>query len=1004
MFDYKQILFDKSVYGIHLLPARSPFASYRREEELLAGKTEESNLSGIWKGRFFEDYPEDISDLLKEDYDFTSERDVEVPLSIELQGITKPQYVNTEYPFDGTNRSENGNLLTVKNPCILYFRDVIVEEKGDDVFHLDVKGFESGLFVYVNGEEVGYSENLYLDSEFDVTPFLKEGRNRIALLCFRYSSSSWLLDQDFFRFTGLFRDVTLFRLPKQHLNDIRIQSEVDLEKRTAEVAVSLTGPLEGVTKILSLQNQDGEEIDRIVFEGMDCHFSMNDIALWSAETPNLYRLVLTMAKEGKVLEIIKEHFGLKKVEIRDGILLMNGKRMVVNGINRHEWNPERGRNITLEDLAFDGEFLKENNVNAIRTSHYPNRNEFYDMADEKGFYVMDEACLESHGTILSYRGWVEDDTPLPASRMEWEHICIEKVKRMYLRDKNHPSIFMYSLGNEAGRGEVFRKMKAALRQLDPTLLVHYEGYNLREEWSDLSDVTSTMYAKPKDIPVILEQFPNKPYLQCEYAHAMGNSLGNLKEYHELVRTYPNYQGGFIWDYIDQGLYTDGQKKTDALHFGGDYLDKPNDHDFCCNGVIFADRKNAQKSSKALAMKHHYQPFYISRSDNGILLENELLFVIGTYHIVISVSSSVGKKILAEKDIAILPGEKKEIPLSVSPSETGFLIVEVFLTETMLGRKNDDLISYQDFPLKPEEARESGKTYPITVTKGNFNIGVTCGKLSLLFSLTNLSFALSGLISVKVDGEEYLALTAVPTIFRATTNNDQTDDFLTRSRLALSYSRFMKVDVSQIRWEQEEDSFSISYHYLMDEKEKKGMTVTYRVNTHAELLIEVEYEPVFGLDTLGEIALSLPMAKSVNSLRYFGRKTESYPDRKEGNPIGWYSMTCEEGYTDYIYPQENGNHEDTSVLILSCERTKLKFISLDKNFSFRYQEYDPIAIDAAKHREELVKSNRNYLEIIGFMRGVGGDDSWGAPVHPQYEIDGKVGHCFRFLMKTEERED
>lgn len=1004
MFNYRQILFDKAVYGIHLLPARSSFSSYRGKAELLSGKTEESNLSGIWKGRFFEDYQDDLSLFLMEDYDLSMERDVQVPLSIELQGITKPQYVNTEYPFDGINESENGGELTVKNPCMLYFRDFIVEEIGEDVFYLDVKGFESGLFVYINGKEVGYSENLYLDSEFDITPNLKEGKNRIALLCFRYSSSSWLLDQDFFRFTGLFRDVTLFRLPKHHLYDIEVQSDVSLREKSAEILVRLSGSLEGVEKKLSVRDRDGKEINYLVFDGLEVRFSIQDIALWSAEEPNLYHLVLTLEKDGEILEIIKENFGLRKAEIKDGLLLMNGKRMVIKGIDRHEWNPERGRNITLKDLAFDAKFLKENNVNAIRTSHYPNRSEFYAMADEKGFYVMDEACLESHGTILSYQGWVEDNTQLPASRNEWENICIEKVRRMYLRDKNHPSIFMYSLGNEAGRGEVFRKMKAVLKQLNPDLLVHYEGYNLREEWSDLSDVTTTMYMKPKDIPSVLEKYPNKPYLQCEYAHAMGNSLGNLNEYHDAVENYPNYQGGFIWDYIDQGLYTDGEKKTDMLHFGGDYLDKPNDHDFCCNGVIFADRKNADKSSKALAMKHLYQPFFITMEKGGVVLKNELLFLSASYHVVISILSSQAKKVLVENDYAILARESKRIELPDISDEIGHLIVEVFLNQAMLGRKEGELISYQDFPLKQEIGKERNAVYPITVTKGNFNIGVTCGKLSLLFSLTNLSFAMSGLISMKVEGEEYLALTAVPTLFRATTNNDQTNDFLTRSRYALSYSRFTKVDVSKIETKMDENSFMISYHYIMDEKEGRGMFVTYKVDHHARIMVEVEYEPLSGLDTLGEIALQLPMAKRVASVNYFGRERESYPDRKEGNRIGWYSMTCEEGYTDYIYPQENGNHEDTDVLILNNERTRLRVSPLENSFSFRYQEYDPIVIDAAKHREELSRSNRNYLEIIGFMRGIGGDDSWGAPVHPQYEIDGKAKHLFRFCLEAEERKD
>ncbi len=1001
MNQYRKILFDKSVYGINLLESRSRFQSYSSEADFSKNKTEETILSGIWKGKYFDDYPNDLGSYLEKDYDIRSEKEVEVPLSCELQGYGQLQYVNTEYPFDGYNRNKEGDELSVKNPCMLYWKDVDVDLSKKKKYLLDIKGFESGLFLYVNGNQVGYSENLYLDSEFDITPFLINGRNRLSLLCFKYSSSSWLLDQDFFRFMGLFRDVSLFVLPEKHIFDVSVVTDVNLDNLEGKAFIHLTGELDQTRKEIIIQDKDGKNIIDDVVDSDTYQTKISGVSLWSAESPNLYTLIVKVKADGKAVEIIKEHFGFKKAEIKEGILLFNGKRLIVKGINRHEWNADRGRNVTLKDLKFDSDFLKKNNVNAIRTSHYPNRSEFYDMADESGFYVVDEACLESHGTNLQYDGWIEDDSPIPASKEEWNTICTEKVRRMYLRDKNHPSIFMYSLGNEAGRGTVFSRMRDTLLKLNPNLIVHYEGYNLYKEWSYLSDVTSTMYFRPEWIPDLLKQYPNKPYIQCEYAHAMGNSCGNLDEYHDLVRQYPSYQGGFIWDYIDQGLYFDGKGKSEHLHFGGDYLDKPNDHDFCCNGVIFANRKDAHLSSKALAMKHLYQPFYITLTDKKIVMENELLFITSDYRIVLSYLADGKRENICDKVMNIKPGETCLLDIPSMPfDETKdiSLTVSVYLTDNLFGLNCGDEISYQDFVIQKKQKRVLEKKDKLEVVNGRFNIGVTCEDLSLLFSKTNLSFALSGLISIKYKGEEYLSLSTVPTLFRATTNNDQTNDFLSRGKLSYSYSRFMSVDVKETRWKITEDSFAITFHYLMDEENRKGVYVTYTVTDDSNIHVRLDYEPLSGLRTLGEFGLHFYLAKNIENLTYYGRYLESYSDRKAGNRLGVYELNIQNGRTKYIYPQESGNREDTRYLELKNDKTSLLF-SYDKDyFSFHFQEYSSFRIDEVKHEEELGNSNYHHLEILGLMRGVGGDDSWGAPVHRQYEIDGTIPHAFEFDMK------
>lgn len=1002
MNQYRKILFDKSIYGINLLEARSRFRSYSNEENFSQDKREETILSGIWKGKCFDDYPENIETYLDEKYDIEQEKDVEVPLSCELQGFGQPQYVNTEYPFDGYNHNATGEALSVKNPCMVYWKDLDLNLSNNERYILDIKGFESGLFLYVNGKSVGYSENLYLDSEFDITPYLQNGKNRLTLLCFKYSSSSWLLDQDFFRFMGLFRDVSLFTLPKKHIYDIFIDTDVTLQNHTGEVSLKLVGELENTTKQVMIIDKEGKTILEDSFKENEWKTNLSNIALWSAEEPNLYTMIVKLKEEDKTIEIIEEHFGFKKVEIKEGLLLFNGKRLIVKGINRHEWNPDRGRNVTLEDIEFDREFLKQNNVNAIRTSHYPNRSEFYEMSDKAGFYVVDEACLESHGANLQYDGWITDDTPIPACKEEWITICTEKVRRMYLRDKNHPSIFMYSLGNEAGRGEVFAKMRETLLKMNPNLIIHYEGYNLYPEWSFLSDVTSTMYFRPEWIPSLLEKYPNKPYVQCEYAHAMGNSCGNLDEYHDLVRKYPSYQGGFIWDYIDQGLYFDGKKKSDHLHFGGDYLDKPNDHDFCCNGVIFADRKYAHLSSKALAMKHLYQPFYITKKDDKITIENELLFTTGKYRLTLSYLINGIKEDVLDSVIEMKPGDTYsfEVPSwTYHETDDVSITVSLYLLEDRFGLHKGDEISYQDFDIQKKIRKTHSKgNNKLRVVDGRYNIGVACGDFSLLFSKANISFAPSGLISIKYKDEEYLSLTALPTIFRATTNNDQTNDFLSKAKLCYSYSRFMTVDVKETTWKADDNFFEIRIHYLMDEVNKKGVFVTYTVTDEPNVHIKLEYEPLTGVKSLGEFGLHFYLAKDIEKLSYYGRYLESYSDRKEGNRLGIYDLDIEDGRTEYIYPQESGNREDTRYLQLKNKHTSLLFSYDQDYFSFHFQKYSSFSIDDAKHEEELGESNYHHLELLGLMRGVGGDDSWGSPVHPQYEIDGTIPHTFEFDLK------
>ena len=988
MVYYQKILFDKSIYEKNLLESRSRFSSYENESNFKNGITNEVILTDGWKGHYFNSCPSDIDNLIKEDYPLDKEESFTLPRSCELLGLCKPQYVNTEYPFDGYNRNPIGEEIALDNPCFVVWNNIKCTKKQlEGKVLIDFKGFESGLFVYINGIEIGYSENLYLDSEFDITEYLHPGINRICAICFKYSSSSFLLDQDFFRFMGFFRDISLFFLNKNYVFDIDIRTDVDSKK----INLKLIGDIDSLSKDIQILDNDKNVVYQGIIKNNETVITLDKIDLWSAETPNLYTLIVTTKKENKTVEIVCEHFGFKSVKIENGILLFNGKRLRLKGINRHEWSPERGRNISLNEIDFDMRFLKEHNVNAIRTSHYPNRNEFYTKADETGFYVMDEACLESHGAICNCTGLDLKDE-LPASKMEWLPICKEKARRMYLRDKNHPCIFMYSLGNEAGGGEVFVKMRDELKKLNNDILIHYQGVNLDKKWAFVSDVTSTMYYKPNDILKVLNMYPNKPYIQCEYAHAMGNSLGNMDEYMQKLDEYPCYQGGFIWDYIDQGLYDENHH----LCYGGDYLDKPNDHDFCCNGVIPAEREKAYTSSKAIQMAHSYQPFVFTYIKNKFYVKNDFLFTDSKdYEFKYEIIVNQEMKETHILDVTLEPQEIVELNIELPKfKKTDDVIIRLYAK-----KKNDNISygSYKDFVINCGQGKLLNEKKEIEVIEGHYNIGVKVGNISLLFAYCNLSFERKGLISLKVNDEEYIKETVVPTIFRPTTNNDRTNDFLNRASLSLSYSNFLNDESVKPIWTFENNIFEIKYNYVMDRVNHKGVSLTYRIDEYGNIIVRVDYEPLYGMDTLPLLGVHFVLPKTINGSYYFGRTMESYPDRKDGNSIGLFNI--DDIDSNYIYPQEYGNHEDTRYIEVKSNKSALRFSYLDKPFSFHFLPHSAYEIEEAKHQYDLAESKANHLEIIGLMRGIGGDDSWGAPVHSKYEIDGKVKHSYSFVINA-----
>ena len=1006
MKNYSEILFNRNIFEVNLLPGRSTFRVYENETAYRDKVAQSMLINDGWKGIYGENFEPEIVKYFQKETSLETLCDVQVPLSLELQGFGKPQYVNNQYIFDGYSDGIYGEDISVNNPCMLYLKDYELPiKKAGKKYILNFQGSESAMFLYVNGAFVGYSENLYLDSEFDITEQIQEGVNRFALLSFKYSSSTWLLDQDFYRFSGLFRDVTLSEVSENGIYDIEIKSQVDVEERTSETAITLTCEKKNVVRELHILDAEGNAVWSANGKELCYTANLTNIQLWNAEAPYLYSLIVRSYEDDVLCEIAELEIGFRDICIKEGVLLLNGKRLILNGINRHEWNMKRGRSVTQDDLDFDVKFLKEHNVNAIRTSHYPNNTTFYHACDALGFYVMDEACLESHGSFAWANGY-NYATSFPADDETWTDICTSKLMRMYERDKNHPSILMWSLGNESGFGDVFFRMRDTLKQRDAKAIIHYEhGYG-KEQYMKVSDVYSSMYMFADHVDEFVSQIhSDKPYILCEYMHAMGNSLGDMKRYRALLEKHQSFQGGFIWDYIDQGLLAKDHSGIEKLCYGGDFGERPHDLDFCGNGIILADRKEAYDSAKANTMKYYYQPIRFELSKDKVFIRNQYLFR-DTSHLYFTLEVLVDGNVVETNtfDVNLGAGESEVYPIPIEIEKYKGEILYIILAkqkEAQYGIEKDVTVACEELVIREKMPEEESMvlTEEPRVIEGHFNIGVHAGNVSYLFRKAGVSYMLAGLYSMNVVGEEFLVREALPTVFRPNTSNDIGNTFCFQSSLALSYSKNVRCVNEEMKYGMEDHEFVISYRYTFDHKTLEGTVIEYRINGKGQMKVTATLDEMSQLESLPLFGIHFELPKTKEKFSYFGKGPfETYPDRKEGTLSGIYHGNCSDEYVNYLYPQECGNHEETRYLIIEGEHAKLRFDGNGSNFSFKYLENSDFEIENATHKEELPNSGKNHLTICGFTRGVGGDDSWGAPVHEPYVLKSDKQYTFSFVVQ------
>lgn len=947
------------------------------------------SLNGTWKFNYTEHPDSRPADFYKTDFDVTSFDDIIVPGHIQLQGYDKPQYVNTQYPWEGHEQLVPPQIPKKRNPVGSYvkFFDVDKELLGKETF-ISFQGVETAIYVWLNGEFVGYSEDSFTPSEFNITPYLKEKNNKLAVEVYRYSTASWLEDQDFWRFSGIFRDVYLYAVPEIHVRDMKVIADYDYENGNGILATELDiiGDSDYEIK-LTLTDKNGIK----VYEGNTANVSASipDIMPWSAEQPNLYTITAEISSDSEIIETAETKIGFRTFELKDGIMCLNGKRIVFKGINRHEWNAEGGRVVTEDDMLWDTRFMKQNNINAVRTCHYPNNSLWYQLCDEYGIYLIAETNLESHGTWQKM-GACEPSINVPASLPEWKEACLDRARSMYERDKNHASVLIWSCGNESYCGDDIAAMADYFHEVDRTRLVHYEGVVWNRKYDHITDMESRMYAKPDEVEEYLKQNTGKPYISCEYMHAMGNSLGGMKLYTDLEDKYEAYQGGFIWDYIDQSLYKDG-----VLIYGGDFDDRASDYGFCTNGIVYADRTYSPKVSEA---KRLYSNIRMSLENGVVTVENRNLFT-DTSGYIFKVTLEKGGDILSAEEhrLNISAGEAGSVKIGLEVPENGgeyVLTAYAVLAEDTIWAEKGHEISFAQQIVKTPEITAPMTAHKAEIVYGDFCIGVNGEGFSMQFDKRE-----GGVSSLVYNGVEYITRAPKVSFFRAHTDNDTGAGYPCENaqwQIAGKCSKLLGFETKE-----NADSLEVTFKFLAPTVPSFEYKVTYIAYFDGRLGVKAEYDGVKGLSDMPVFAMDFKMKKQYDKFTFYGMgPDENYIDRNNGARLGVYTLTALENFTKYLNPQECGNRTGVRYVNVYEENgAGLNFTATENPFEMSVLPYNAYELDNAMHRDELPDPTYTWVRIAAKQMGVGGDDSWGAPVHKEFKINSEEAMSLEFIVSS-----
>ncbi|MCR5279694.1 MAG: DUF4981 domain-containing protein [Lachnospiraceae bacterium] len=991
--------------GDNLVPAHSDHSFYEKVKEAEADSYMplKQSLNGTWKFKYSVNLKERPADFYKEDYSLKGFGNIKVPGHIEMQGYDQIHYTNTEYPWDGTEALMPPQISETFAPVGSYIKEFKVGRnlKGKKLF-ISFQGVEVAFRVWLNGQYIGYSEDSFTPAEFEITKFVTDSVNRLAVEVYKRTSASWLEDQDMWRFFGIFREVFLYAVPKLHVSDIFARATLDdkYEKGVLRLEAKLMGhPDKTEVRVVSasgkcvLKSEGNVEGDKLTVNAAGLN-----IKPWSAETPNLYKVFISLYdKEGAHTETAVTTIGFRTFELKDKIMLLNGKRILFKGVNRHEFSCERGRVVSKEEMLWDIITFKRNNINAVRTSHYPNSSLWYKLCDEYGIYMIDETNLETHGT------WGTDDARdnhkyVPGSHPEWKAAVMERASNMFNRDKNHPAVLMWSLGNESYGGDNFVYMHDYFREVDDTRIVHYEGIVHDPDETrraKATDVHSNMYAKPDRIRQYLSNNPDKPYISCEYMHAMGNSLGGMKLYTDLEDEFPMYQGGFIWDYLDQAIWQKHNGKT-RLAYGGDFGDRPTEYCFCTDGIVFADRRESPKCAEA---KNLYANVHLTVDENGFTVENRNLFIDLSRYYFEYVATENGKTVFTTRfsGLATAPGAKETVSVKVRGTKAGRdHVYRVSMHEKH--RTPWCTKGYMVAFAEKNDYAEGNPVIPATDRKKKFvhtadglgNAGCVGENFSYIYSKWN------GPVSLKKDGREYITTPPKPTFFRAFTDNDRGYKL---GQKAIFWDNLSRYGEGRLKnFEQNEEFIEAVYEYALPDAEPH-CSVTYKTYADGKTDVTIHYFGREGRHDMPLFGWEIKLDKSYDFVEYYGKgPEENYRDRNNGAYTDLHYAKVGSNLTPYLVPQEAGNRTDVRyAFVTDKDGHGFMFAAQSGTFELGFLPYSAFEIENALHIDELPERNYSWIRIMAGQMGVGGDDSWGAPVQSQFTLDATKDMELKFTI-------
>lgn len=982
---------NHQIDGINRMPARAHFLTFPSKEKALLNNNRYThafkNLNGVWKFMFLDAPEYSPEGFFNSDFDVTKMDDITVPGNWQLQGYGKMHYSDLWYNFP-----INPPYVPTENPTGIYKRTFFVEESyRDKKIIIRFCGVDSAYHLWINGKEVGYSKVARNESEFDITDLIRVGEeNDVTVRVYQWSDGTYLEDQDMWWESGIFRDVELIGVPKDGINDYKVIADLDDEYKNGIFKVEA---FLRTTKEVNVTFELVDAGENIVFtktvvakEGKACIDEViADVNHWTAETPYLYKLFMTVEDDGQIIEVIPQNVGFRNIRLNGETFLVNGVAIKFKGVNRHDYSPQNGRVVSREEIEKDIILMKQFNINAIRTSHYPNSYYLYDLCDEYGMYLIAETDLECHGFELTgdYK-WITDDS-------SWELAYVSRMTRMIERDKNHPAIIFWSLGNESAFGCNFRKMTDVAHEMDPTRLVHYEG----DFDVESADVYSTMYTwienpkKPYLMKDIIEK-SKKPHIHCEYCHAMGNGPGNLKDYQDLVYAHDKLQGGFVWEWFDHGIESFTESGEKYYRYGGDFGDDPSNKDFCIDGLIMPDRT---PSPGLYEYKKVIEPItttavdiqkgiinLLSRYDFANLDRFNLVYKVMEDDVILQTGFMAVPSIeaRANKDIT-LPYDLSAI--KVKPGAHYYVNISYQLREdTSYASSGHELATAQfELPLYKEGivVRPEGI---LNVEKEHTTLHVKGANFSLDFNLVN-----GNLMNIVRDGMQVLSKGPRLTLWRAPISNDmEIIDKLKKvyflhleHEVVMNIDYYMEGNILKVEVDTINSTTNSAWHF----KTK----YVYTVCPSGDVLIDVEGTPSgrvdLAPDMLPRIGVSMHLDKSMEHVRYFGMGPgENYADSKEAAQMGLYANTVDGLFTNYVIPQENGNHMGCKWVSMTNDRGMGLLASTEGDFNFSASWYEDKDLDDAKHTCDLVK--RDYIVFnVDYKQNALGTNSCG-----QWQLD------------------